>query len=156
MKLVVPGAFVAFDDELIFLVVLLANGAEFGAVAGSAEGEVVEPLGVLPRGVGPALGTLGAPLALPWTRRHLLQRRLQAVDVIGHIAFFTQNLQQDQIVLDILFVESVCVQVNCHLTRLASSCFSPHPSQVVQLLHRHPFSSITLVTLISVHLLYMV
>ena len=65
MKLVAPGAFVAFDDELIFLVVLLANGAEFGAVAGSAEGEVVEPLGVDPGGVGAAGCALGAPLALP-------------------------------------------------------------------------------------------
>ena len=64
MKLV-PGAFVAFDDEFIFLVVLLANGAQFGAVAGSAKGEVVEPLRVDPGGVGAAGRALGAPLALP-------------------------------------------------------------------------------------------
>ena len=93
MKLVVPGAFVAFDDELIFLVVLLANGAEFGAVAGSAEGEVVEPLGVDPGGVRAAGRALGAPLALPGAQRDLLQRRLHAVDVPRDVALVAQNLK---------------------------------------------------------------
>ena len=93
MKLVVPGAFVAFDDELIFLVVLLANGAEFGAVAGSAEGEVVEPLGVDPRGVGAAGCALGAPLALPGAQGDLFQRWLHAVDVPRDVALVAQNLK---------------------------------------------------------------
>ena len=93
MKLIAPGAFVAFDDELIFLVVLLANGAEFGAVAGSAEGEVVEPLGVDPGGVGAAGCALGAPLALPGAQGDLFQRRLHAVDVPRDVALVAQNLK---------------------------------------------------------------
>ena len=99
MKLLAPGAFVAFDDELIFLVVLLANGAEFGAVAGSAEGEVVEPLGVDPGGVGAAGCALGAPLALPGALGHLLQGRLHAVDVVRHVAILTQNLETKRQIL---------------------------------------------------------
>ena len=93
MKLVLPGAFFAFDDEFIFLVVLLANGAQFGAVARSAEGEVIEPLGVDPGGVGATGRALGAPLALPSAQGDLFQRRLHAVDVPRDVALVTQYLE---------------------------------------------------------------
>ena len=66
-----PGTSVALDDELLCLVLLFADDADLGGVAGTAQGEVVEPLRVLSGRVGAASATLGAPLALPRPVRHL-------------------------------------------------------------------------------------
>lgn len=56
-----------------------------------AEGKVVKPTRVLAGVVAAALGAHGAPLALPVALGHLLQRRVDAVNVVRDVALVAED-----------------------------------------------------------------
>lgn len=87
------GALLALDDELPFVVGRGARRALAQGGAGSAEGAVglVSPVGVEARLVGAANLADGAPLALPVALRHVVQRRLHAVNVVRDVALVAQE-----------------------------------------------------------------